>query len=66
MQYSIINESLENKMLVRIRTNVGVWRIDNLDDGTATVNDIISGIQLTRPNVIFETVSTRKTVEASN
>jgi len=42
-------------MLVRIRTNVGVWRIENLNDATATVNDIISGIKLTRPHVVFET-----------
>ena len=46
-------------MLVRIRTNVGVWRIENLNDATATVNDIISGIKLTRPHVVFETVSNK-------
>lgn len=41
-------------MLIRIRSNVGVWRVDDLDEATATVEDVIKGIQATRPNVEFE------------
>uniref|UniRef100_A0A7S3LCW4 Nuclear pore localisation protein NPL4 C-terminal domain-containing protein n=1 Tax=Amphora coffeiformis TaxID=265554 RepID=A0A7S3LCW4_9STRA len=42
-------------MLIRVRTNVGVWRVDGLDDATATVNDVLAKIATTRPNVQYET-----------
>jgi len=41
-------------MLIRVRTNVGVWRIDNLDDIAAKTKDVIEGIKKTRPNVVIE------------
>ena len=43
-------------MLIRVRTNVGVWRIDGLDESSATIEDIMSGIQKQRPHVEFEKV----------
>eukprot|EP00547_Thalassionema_nitzschioides_P017231 CAMPEP_0194244712 /NCGR_PEP_ID=MMETSP0158-20130606/11794_1 /TAXON_ID=33649 /ORGANISM="Thalassionema nitzschioides, Strain L26-B" /LENGTH=448 /DNA_ID=CAMNT_0038980269 /DNA_START=47 /DNA_END=1389 /DNA_ORIENTATION=- len=41
-------------MLIRIRSNVGVWRVENLDEATATVHDVMEGIKATRPNIQFE------------
>jgi nuclear protein localization family protein 4 len=41
-------------MLVRVRSNVGVWRIDGLNEDTATVADVLQGIARTRPHVIYE------------
>lgn len=41
-------------MLVRVRTNTGVWRIDHLNERTANVSDIINKISETRPNVVYE------------
>ena len=41
-------------MLLRIRSNVGVWRVDGLDEGTATVADILAGVAAARPHVVYE------------
>jgi nuclear protein localization family protein 4 len=41
-------------MLIRVRSNVGVWRVDGLDEGTATVDDVLRLISQTRPNVVYE------------
>eukprot|EP00521_Asterionellopsis_glacialis_P017159 CAMPEP_0195296338 /NCGR_PEP_ID=MMETSP0707-20130614/19221_1 /TAXON_ID=33640 /ORGANISM="Asterionellopsis glacialis, Strain CCMP134" /LENGTH=497 /DNA_ID=CAMNT_0040357813 /DNA_START=168 /DNA_END=1661 /DNA_ORIENTATION=- len=41
-------------MLIRIRSNVGVWRVDGLDEGTATLQDVLVGITQTRPHVVYE------------
>ena len=41
-------------MLLRVRSNVGVWRIDGLSEATATVQDILDGIAVSRPNVVYE------------
>ena len=42
-------------MLIRVRSNVGVWRVDGLDDRTATVDSILQGIAQTRPDVVYQT-----------
>lgn len=41
-------------MLIRVRTNVGLWRVDGLDSATATVSDILDGIAKSRPHVVYE------------
>lgn len=41
-------------MLIRVRTNVGVWRIDDLDASSAHAKDVVEGIRTVRPNVVFE------------
>lgn len=41
-------------MLIRVRTNVGVWRVDGLDASTASVQDVLDGIMNARPNVVYE------------
>jgi nuclear protein localization protein 4 homolog len=41
-------------MLIRVRSNVGLWRVDGLNEETSTVNDILSGIAATRPHVVYE------------
>jgi len=41
-------------MLLRVRSNVGLWRVDALDDGTATVEDVLNGIAVSRPHVEYE------------
>lgn len=41
-------------MLIRVRSNVGLWRIDGLDENTATLDDLIAGIKKDRPQVVFE------------
>lgn len=41
-------------MLIRIRSNVGVWRVEGLDESTATTADVLAGVALTRPNVVYE------------
>lgn len=41
-------------MLLRVRSNVGVWRVENLDEGTATVADVLAGIAASRPHVVYE------------
>eukprot|EP00934_Nitzschia_sp_Nitz4_P005876 Nitzschia sp. Nitz4//scaffold321_size20361//9085//10488//NITZ4_008685-RA/size20361-processed-gene-0.35-mRNA-1//-1//CDS//3329547781//5866//frame0 len=40
-------------MLLRVRSNVGVWRVDGLSE-TSTVNDVLAGIAATRPDVVYE------------
>mmetsp|Transcript_693 Transcript_693/g.932 ORF Transcript_693/g.932 Transcript_693/m.932 type:complete len:459 (-) Transcript_693:131-1507(-) len=40
-------------MLIRVRTNVGLWRVDNLSPN-ATASDVLDGIARTRPNVKYE------------
>ena len=42
-------------MIVRVRTNVGVWRVEGLDAESATTADVLSGIASTRPHVAYET-----------
>ncbi|KAL7529881.1 hypothetical protein ACHAWF_003199, partial [Thalassiosira exigua] len=41
-------------MLIRVRTNVGVWRVDSLDAAAATPSDVLAGIAKTRPHVSYE------------
>jgi nuclear protein localization protein 4 homolog len=41
-------------MLIRVRTNVGLWRVDGLDDGAATIIDVRKHISISRPDVKFE------------
>ena len=41
-------------MLLRVRSNVGVWRVDDLDAHRATVEDVLQGIAKTRPQVVYE------------
>ena len=40
-------------MLVRVRTNVGIWRVDGLDPSTATTLSILNGIRIERPGVEY-------------
>jgi nuclear protein localization protein 4 homolog len=41
-------------MLLRVRSNVGQWRVDGLaDDATATVQDVLAKIHTTRPQVVY-------------
>ena len=40
-------------MLLRVRSNVGVWRVEGLDEATATVEDLKRGIAMTRPHVVY-------------
>ena len=42
-------------MLIRVRTNVGVWRVDGLDEATATTHDVLQQIATTRPHLKYET-----------
>jgi len=44
-------------MIIRVRTNVGIWRIEVEHGQNATVQDVMNGIFKSRPNVIFEKVS---------
>ena len=46
-------------MLIRVRSNVGVWRVDGLDDVTATVADVQRGIEASRPHVVYQTPFSR-------
>lgn len=41
-------------MIIRVRTNLGVWRIEDLDASTATTADVLAGIARTRPGVVYE------------
>ena len=41
-------------MIIRVRTNVGQWRVEDLDATTAKVSDLLSSIAKTRPNVKYE------------
>lgn len=40
-------------MILRVRSNVGVWRVENLEP-TSTGQDILNGIAKTRPEVHYE------------
>lgn len=40
-------------MLIRVRCNVGVWRVDGLSPNSK-VEDILSGIAKTRPDAVYE------------
>lgn len=40
-------------MLVRVRSNVGVWRVD-VPAGHCTVHNILQSIAITRPHVVYE------------
>eukprot|EP00566_Odontella_aurita_P012646 CAMPEP_0113572206 /NCGR_PEP_ID=MMETSP0015_2-20120614/25969_1 /TAXON_ID=2838 /ORGANISM="Odontella" /LENGTH=495 /DNA_ID=CAMNT_0000475219 /DNA_START=141 /DNA_END=1628 /DNA_ORIENTATION=- /assembly_acc=CAM_ASM_000160 len=42
-------------MLIRVRTNVGLWRVDNLDESSSDIQSILDGIARTRPHVEYET-----------
>lgn len=33
---------------------MGMWRVDGLDESTATVDSIVQGIKQTRPHVVYE------------
>jgi nuclear protein localization family protein 4 len=41
-------------MLIRVRSNVGVWRIDGLNEATASLTDLQNGIAAHRPDVVYE------------
>lgn len=41
-------------MIIRVRSNVGVWRVDGLDESTATGESILAEIAKTRPYVSYE------------
>ena len=45
---------VQKKMLIRVRSNVGVWRVDGLDESSARVDDVMRGIAKTRPMVEYE------------
>jgi len=40
-------------MLIRIRSNVGVWRVNGLEP-SSKVEDILKGIAVARPHVVYE------------
>jgi len=40
-------------MLIRIRSNVGVWRVDGLEPNSK-VEEILKGIAITRPHVVYQ------------
>ncbi|KAL9191143.1 hypothetical protein ACHAXT_000849 [Thalassiosira profunda] len=42
-------------MIIRVRTNMGVWRVEDLDAAAATTADVLAGIAQTRPHVVYET-----------
>ena len=53
--FTTIYLSLDQRiMLLRVRTNVGLWRVDGLDEATATVQDVLDGIAKTRPHVSYQ------------
>lgn len=41
-------------MLLRIRSNVGMWRIDGLDETKSTIYDVYQNILKTRPHIVYE------------
>jgi nuclear protein localization family protein 4 len=42
-------------MIIRVRSNVGVWRVEtNTDPNTSTGQSILQGIATTRPHVVYE------------
>lgn len=46
-------------MLVRVRSNVGVWRVDSLDEATATVANVQEVIAISRPHVVYQSPFSR-------
>mmetsp|Transcript_28799 Transcript_28799/g.81243 ORF Transcript_28799/g.81243 Transcript_28799/m.81243 type:complete len:490 (-) Transcript_28799:185-1654(-) len=40
-------------MLLRVRSNVGVWRVDGLDDKAATIQTVLDEIKEVRPHVEY-------------
>jgi hypothetical protein len=44
----------QQTMLIRVRSNVGVWKIDGLSEATATVQDVLEAIAIQRPYVVYE------------
>ena len=41
-------------MIIRVRSNVGVWRVEGLDEATSTGETILAEITKTRPHVSYE------------
>jgi len=41
-------------MIIRVRSNVGVWRVEGLDQATSTGEDILAEISKTRPHISYE------------
>ena len=41
-------------MIIRVRTNVGQWRIEDLDATTSTASDVLTKIAKTKPHVKYE------------
>lgn len=41
-------------MIIRVRSNVGVWRVEGLDEATSTGETILAEIAKTRPHVSYE------------
>eukprot|EP00536_Pseudo-nitzschia_multiseries_P009205 jgi/Psemu1/66896/estExt_Genemark1.C_2520025 len=41
-------------MIIRVRSNVGVWRVEGLNPETSTGEDILAEIAKTRPHVSYE------------
>mmetsp|Transcript_795 Transcript_795/g.1669 ORF Transcript_795/g.1669 Transcript_795/m.1669 type:complete len:505 (-) Transcript_795:53-1567(-) len=41
-------------MIIRVRTNIGVWRVEDLDASTATTADVLAGIAKTMQHVVYE------------
>ncbi len=48
------NQLVYTTMLIRVRSNVGVWRVDGLDEATATVHELQQGIEASRPHVVYQ------------
>jgi nuclear protein localization family protein 4 len=42
-------------MLIRVRSNVGVWRVTVSDTGSATVSNVLDAIAQSRPHVEYQT-----------
>jgi len=40
-------------MLIRVRSNVGVWRVDGLDEKLSTLEAVMQKIAETRPHVVY-------------
>mmetsp|Transcript_9255 Transcript_9255/g.22996 ORF Transcript_9255/g.22996 Transcript_9255/m.22996 type:complete len:468 (-) Transcript_9255:72-1475(-) len=46
-------------MIIRVRSNVGVWRVEGLDEATSTGETILAKIAKTRPHVSYEKALSR-------
>jgi hypothetical protein len=42
-------------MIVRVRTNVGMWRVGPIPDKLSTVATVLKAIQTTRPVLVYQT-----------